>query len=250
MAAAVGKAAAVAYGHGESGGGRGGGFLGPRVPAEVEAMARGVQDIGKETFRRLLRVAVNALEGKDCKESVKLIAESTNLSEEQIAFLISGMYTLLREALRLPLSTFKQETCMFYVAARCCYTSMVLTVLGLFLSSISDSLYFLIPEDFIVDFSSIVFGNRRPTSEGTALIQGSRLPSIQDLKWRVDVAISTSSLARALQPSILMMMKLSDGTAHRFEVPVSKFQELRYNIALILKEMNDLEKWSILKIQD
>lgn len=27
-----------------------------------------------------------------------------------------------------------------------------------------------------------------------------------------------SSLARALQPSILMMMKLSDGTAHRFEV--------------------------------
>lgn len=27
-----------------------------------------------------------------------------------------------------------------------------------------------------------------------------------------------SSLARALQPSILMLMKLSDGTAHRFEV--------------------------------
>jgi len=49
------------------------------------------------------------LEGKDCKDSVKLIAESTNLSEEQLAFLISGMYTLLREALRLPVSTFKQE---------------------------------------------------------------------------------------------------------------------------------------------
>lgn len=55
MAAAVGKAAVAAYGHGESGGGRGGGFLGPRVPAEVEAMARGVQEVGKETFRRLLK---------------------------------------------------------------------------------------------------------------------------------------------------------------------------------------------------
>ncbi|NXK02440.1 COMD5 protein, partial [Herpetotheres cachinnans] len=174
-------------------------------------------------FAFLFTVAVNALEGKDCKESVKLIAESTNLSEEQLAFLISGMYTLLREALRLPLSTFKQE-----VSSRSTW----------------------IPEDFIVDFSSIVFGNRRPTSEGTTLIQGSRLPSVQDLKWRVDVAISTSSLARALQPSILMMMKLSDGTAHRFEVSVAKFQELRYNVALILKEMNDLEKRSILKIQD
>ncbi|XP_058703977.1 COMM domain-containing protein 5 isoform X1 [Poecile atricapillus] len=220
-------AAGAAQGLGEGGSGRG--FLGPRVPAEVEAMARGVQDVGKETFRRLLKVTVNALEGKDCKESVRLIAESANLSEEQLAFLISGMYTLLREALRLPLSTFKQE------------------VSSVFKEDLKE---LRIPEDFIVDFSSVVFGNRRPTSEGTALIQRSRLPSIQDFKWRVDVAISTSSLARALQPSILMMMKLSDGTAHRFEVPVAKFQELRYNVALILKEMNDLEKRSILKIQD
>ncbi|NWT01120.1 COMD5 protein, partial [Mionectes macconnelli] len=181
-------------------------------------------------FAFLFTVTVNALEGKDCKESVKLIAESANLSEEQLAFLISGMYTLLREALRLPISTFKQEV-----------SPKHLTVL-LF--------SFRIPEDFIVDFSSVVFGNRRPASEGTALLQRSRLPGIQDFKWRVDVAISTSSLARALQPSILMMMKLSDGTAHRFEVPVAKFQELRYNVALILKEMNDLEKRSILKIQD
>ncbi|NXE86871.1 COMD5 protein, partial [Menura novaehollandiae] len=178
-------------------------------------------------FAFLFTVTVNALEGKDCKESVKLIAESANLSEEQLAFLISGMYTLLREALRLPLSTFKQEV-----------------------SSGSTWNPDKIPEDFIVDFSSVVFGNRRPTPEGTALVQKSRLPSIQDFKWRVDVAISTSSLARALQPSILMMMKLSDGTAHRFEVPVAKFQELRYNVALILKDMNDLEKRSILKIQD
>ncbi|NXS77490.1 COMD5 protein, partial [Erpornis zantholeuca] len=177
-------------------------------------------------FAFLFTVTVNALEGKDCKESVKLIAESANLSEEQLAFLISGMYTLLREALRLPLSTFKQEVFK------------------------EDLKELRIPEDFIVDFSSVVFGNRRPISEGTALIQRSQLPSIQDFKWRVDVAISTSSLARALQPSILMMMKLSDGTAHRFEVPVAKFQELRYNVALILKEMNDLEKRSILKIQD
>lgn len=35
-----------------------------------------------------------------------------------------------------------------------------------------------------------------------------------------------------------------------FQVPVAKFQELRYNVALILKEMNDLEKRSVLKIQD
>ncbi|KAI6078125.1 COMM domain-containing protein 5 [Aix galericulata] len=258
-AVAAGKAAGAAHGHGEGRGG-GGGFLGPRVPAEVEAMARGVQEVGHDTFRRLLRVTVNALEGKDCKESVKLIAESTSLSEEQLAFLISGMYTLLQEALRLPLSTFKQE--VFKEDLKELRHYKPFRTGNFFVCFVFDRLLCIsrdwIPEDFITDFSSVVFGNRRPVSEGTALMQGSRLPNVQDFKWRVDVAISTSannvnnfsSLARALQPSILMLMKLSDGTAHRFEVPVAKFQELRYNVALILKEMNDLEKRSIMKIQD
>ncbi|XP_026508773.1 COMM domain-containing protein 5-like isoform X2 [Terrapene carolina triunguis] len=209
--AAAGKAGSPPYSHpvhGESSLGRVS-FLGARLPAEVEAMARGVRGLSQETFRRLLTVVVSALEGKDCKESVRAIAESVDLSEDQLTSLIAGMYTLLREALRLPLSTFKQEV-------------------------------------FKEDLQEL----RRPVVEATTMKQGNKLPSVNDIKWRVDVAISTSSLARALQPSILMLLKLSDGTAHRFEVPVVKFQELRYNVALILKEMNDLEKRSILKIQD
>ncbi|KAH0630850.1 hypothetical protein JD844_004157 [Phrynosoma platyrhinos] len=160
------------------------------------------------------------------REPVKMIAESANLSDEQLAVLISGMYTLLREALRLPTSSLKQEVFK------------------------EDLKELRIPEDFIVDFATVAFGNRRPTLEAAIQKQSSQLPKIEDFKWRVDVAISTSSLARALQPSILMQLKVSDGSAHRFEVPVAKFQELRYNVALILKEMNDLEKRSILKIQD
>ncbi|XP_061419753.1 COMM domain-containing protein 5 isoform X4 [Lethenteron reissneri] len=57
-------------------------------------------------------------------------------------------------------------------------------------------------------------------------------------------------LARALRPSVLMQFSLTDGSTHQFEVPVSKFQELRYNVAQLLKEMSDLEKRSILRIQD
>ena len=34
------------------------------------------------------------------------------------------------------------------------------------------------------------------------------------------------------------------------QVPVSKFHELRYNVAFILKEMEDLEQRNILKVQD
>ncbi|KAF7244797.1 COMM domain-containing protein 5 [Varanus komodoensis] len=227
--AALGKAASPPYPlaglSGESGLDRVS-FLGARLPPEVEAMARSVGELSKETFRKLLKVTVSALEGRDCKASVQMIAESTDLSEEQLAVLISGMYTLLREALRLPVASLKQEVFK------------------------EDLKALRIPEDFILDFATIAFGNRRPVLEAALQKQTSKLPRITDFRWRVDVALSTSSLARALQPSILMQLKLSDGSAHRFEVPVAKFQELRYNVALILKEMNDLEKRSILKIQD
>nr|XP_033801896.1 COMM domain-containing protein 5 isoform X1 [Geotrypetes seraphini] len=201
-------------------------FLGARVPSAVETMAQHLQELDRDTFRKLLKVVVSALEGKDCRESVKLILETSTLSEEQLTFLISGMYSLLQEALRLPMSTLKQEA---------------------FKEDLKD---LRIPEDFITDFASLIFGNRRTVLEAAVQKRGIQLPGLEDFRWRVDVAISTSSLARALQPSILMQLKLSDKTSHRFEVPVAKFHELRYNVALILKEMNDLEKRSILKIQD
>ncbi|MGH0169375.1 UNVERIFIED_CONTAM: hypothetical protein FKN15_056773 [Acipenser sinensis] len=189
------------------------GFLGARIPSEVEVMTKHLKDLDKEMFRKILKAVVSTLEGKDCRESMTAIAEHGNLTEEQLSYIIAGMYTLLKEALRL-------------------------------------LLFQMIAEEFIADFASVIFGSRRAVLESAAAQQGTRWAGIADFRWRVDVAISTSSLARALQPSILMQMKLTDGNAHRFEVPVSKFQELRYNVALILKEMNDLEKRSVLKIQD
>ncbi|KAK1148885.1 COMM domain-containing protein 5-like isoform X1 [Acipenser oxyrinchus oxyrinchus] len=194
------------------------GFLGARIPSEVEVMTKHLKDLDKEMFRKILKAVVSALEGKDCRESMTAIAEHGNLSEEQLSYIIAGMYTLLKEALRLPASSLKQEV---------------------FKDDLRD---IRIAEEFIADFASVIFGSRRAVLDSAAAQQGTRRAGIADFRWRVDVAISTSSLARALQPSILMQMKLTDGNAHRFEVPVSKFQELRYNVALILKEMNDLEK--------
>ncbi|KAM3612105.1 uncharacterized protein V6R79_002636 [Siganus canaliculatus] len=201
-------------------------FLGGRIPPEIESMSKNLKDVDQDTFRRLLKAVVSALEGKDCREVMKTIAESSTIPQERLSHIVAGMYRVLSEAIRIPTSSLKQE-------------------------AFKDDLRELrVPEDFITDFASVVFGTRRATLEAATSENDPRLPTVQDLKWRVDVAISTSSLARALQPSVLMQMKLSDGSFHRFEVPVSKFQELRYNVALILKEMNDLEKRSILQIQD
>lgn len=201
-------------------------FLGSRIPPEIEMMSKNLKDVDQETFRKVLKAVVSALEGKDCREVMKSIAEGSVIPQERLSHIIAGMYRVLSDAIRIPTSPLKQEAFK------------------------EDLRELRIPEDFITDFSSVVFGNRRAALEAATSQNDPHLPTLDDFKWRVDVTISTSSLARALQPSVLMQMKLSNGRFHRFEVPVSKFQELRYNVALILKEMNNLEQKSILKIQD
>ncbi|KAM9376760.1 COMM domain-containing protein 5 isoform 1-T1 [Pholidichthys leucotaenia] len=201
-------------------------FLGGRIPPEIESLSKNLKDVDQELFRKLLKAVVGSLEGKDCREAMKSITESSFIPQERLCHIISGMHRLLSEAVRIPTPLLKQEAFK------------------------EDLRELRIPEDFITDFSSVVFGTRRTILEAAAARKDPHLPTVEEFKWRVDVSISTSCLARALQPSVLMQMKLSDGRIHCFEVPMSKFQELRYNVALILKEMNNLEKRSILKIQN
>ncbi|MBZ3880447.1 COMM domain-containing protein 5 [Sciurus carolinensis] len=83
-----------------------------------------------------------------------------------------------------------------------------------------------------------------------ALLAGTHTLLQQALRWRLDVVISTSALTCSLQSSMLMQLKLSDGSAYRFEVPTAKFQKLQYNMTLILKEMADLERRCECRLQD
>lgn len=201
-------------------------FLGGRVPPEIESMSKNLKDLDQDTFRKLLKAVVAALEGKDSRDALRSVAQSCSVPPEKLSHVIAAMHRLLSEALRIPTASLKPES---------------------FKEDLRD---LKIPEEFISDLSSVVFGSRRAALEAAAAQSDPRLPSLQEFKWRVDVAISTGSVSRALQPSVLMQMRLSDGSVQQFQVPVSKFQELRYNVALILKEMNDLEKRNILKIQD
>ncbi|XP_002723516.2 COMM domain-containing protein 5 [Oryctolagus cuniculus] len=201
-------------------------FLGSQPPAEVAAMARLLGDLDRSTFRRLLKLVVGSLQGEDCREAVQRLRASADLPEERLAALLGGTHTLLQQALRLPPASLKPD-------------------------SFRDQLQELsIPQDLAGDLASAVFGSPRPLLDAVAQQRGAWLPHMTDFRWRVDVAISTSALARSLQPSVLVQLSLSDGSKHRFEVPVAKFQELRYSVALALKEMAALEKRCERKLQD
>ncbi|PNI88799.1 COMMD5 isoform 4 [Pan troglodytes] len=201
-------------------------FLGAQLPPEVAAMARLLGDLDRSTFRKLLKLVVSSLQGEDCREAVQRLGVSANLPEEQLGALLAGMHKLLQQALRLPPTSLKPDSFRDQLQELC------------------------IPQDLVGDLASVVFGSQRPLLDSVAQQQGAWLPHVADFRWRVDVAISTSALARSLQPSVLMQLKLSDGSAYRFEVPTAKFQELRYSVALVLKEMADLEKRCERRLQD
>ncbi|OWF53764.1 COMM domain-containing protein 5-like [Mizuhopecten yessoensis] len=201
-------------------------FYGGRVPQEIKAISKPMAKIDKQTFRKLLQMIVSSMEGKEIDCAVLEELEHDIFTKEVLSIVYTGLYSLLRRAIRLPLTSLKPE---------------------MFKEDIKE---LNIPEEFHSDLASVIFGSRGPQITAHCLENRPRLPRLDCLKWRVDVAISTSVLNRVLEPSILMELTLSDGRIHTFEIPVAKFHELRYNVAFVLKEMEDLEKRSILKIKD
>lgn len=222
---AVGAAAPYLHHPGDSHSGRVS-FLGAQLPPEVAALPQLLGDLDRGTFRKLLKLVISSQQGEDCREAVQRLGAGARLPEERLGALLAGTHTLLQHALRLPPTSLKPDAFQDQLQELC------------------------IPQELAVDLASVVFGSQRPVLDSMTRQQGAWLPRVADLHWRVDVAISTSALARSLQPSILMQLKLSDGTAHRFEVSTAKFQELRYSVALVLKEMADLEKRCQRRLQD
>lgn len=222
---AMGAAAPYLHHPGDSHSGRVS-FLGAQLPPEVAAMPRLLADLDRSTFRKLLKLVVSGLQGQDCREAVQRLGTAARLPEERLGALLAGMHALLQQALRLPPASLKPDAFRDQLQELC------------------------IPPDLAADLASVLFGSQRPLLDSVSRQQGAWLPHITDLRWRVDVAISTSALARSLQPSVLMQLKLSDGSALRFEASTAKFQELRYSVALVLREMADLEKKCQRKLQD
>eukprot|EP00658_Telonema_sp_P-2_P021280 TRINITY_DN1846_c0_g1_i1.p4 TRINITY_DN1846_c0_g1~~TRINITY_DN1846_c0_g1_i1.p4 ORF type:complete len:131 (-),score=39.79 TRINITY_DN1846_c0_g1_i1:197-589(-) len=82
---------------------------------------------------------------------------------------------------------------------------------------------------------------RKPLVAAELSTQVPKLRQISDLRWRVDVHISTSSLRKKMRPSILMQLLFEDGAIKTFECSPEMFQDLRYNVTKLLHEVQRLE---------
>uniref|UniRef100_A0A0B7B6L0 COMM domain-containing protein 5 n=1 Tax=Arion vulgaris TaxID=1028688 RepID=A0A0B7B6L0_9EUPU len=201
-------------------------FVGSRIPNQIQAMIKPLSKLDKAVFIKILKVVVASVVGvQPDYDSFKLLVNE-KLTEDTLAVIYCGLDKLLKQALTISSSSLKTEN---------------------FSQDLQD---LQIPKEFHENLVSCVFGSTRAQIDEHLKSCRPRLPSLSHLDWRVDVAISTGVLNRVLVPSVTISMTLSDGSIQDFEMSVSKFQDLRFQVASVLNEMEKLEKRSILKIKD
>ena len=71
---------------------------------------------------------------------------------------------------------------------------------------------------------------------------------LTEVSWRVDVAISSSAVAKVMEPQINLELAFDDDRPSKhFGMTQDKFQQLRFSVASILKQMEMLEKKKVFK---
>jgi hypothetical protein len=105
-----------------------------------------------------------------------------------------------------------------------------------------------IPDPFVVDLCAVI-KKSRAALVAAAEQRCASLPSLVDVAWRTDVAIASDGMARVLQPSILMSVATSDGEKRTFACSPEAIEQLRFGIASLLADMNQVESLQILKVK-
>lgn len=90
--------------------------------------------------------------------------------------------------------------------------------------------------------------HQRVQLENAAVARRVRLPTLQSLRWRVDVCISSGLLSRVMRPSIMMQLITSKGDIKTFEVSIEQFNQLRYSAAKVLHDMHMLDRHPIMRV--
>eukprot|EP00948_MAST-09A_sp_MAST-9A-sp1_P001671 g1671.t1 len=106
-----------------------------------------------------------------------------------------------------------------------------------------------LPSSLTTHICKYIAANRVALRTNTSLgALRTRFPSLKNIKWRVDVVISSSALKKFLFPCVTFQLTLSSGTISTFEVPLPVFHQLRLSIAKLLRDMQAMEVKPISRI--
>ncbi|EGC35525.1 hypothetical protein DICPUDRAFT_152138 [Dictyostelium purpureum] len=211
-------------------------YLGYNIPPEVKNMIPVVQKFEQSFYRDILsmvalymktkKITLNKKEENDRLEQITdsihnkltISANDNKVDPNLSSIVFTGLYYILKIAIKKKVNN---QT---------------------FLADITD---LKLPQPLITDLSNIY------NNQGKDLAEKSNndkilFPKLETFKWRVDVIISSSFTSRVLIPVILMEMADNNGKTRVFEVSVDTFHKLRYNVAKVLKDLEDLEQNQII----
>ena len=70
---------------------------------------------------------------------------------------------------------------------------------------------------------------------------------LKNFNWRIDITLSSNFLSKSLDTVIIFQVNLENGENETFEVSIAKFQQLRFYVASMLKEIQYIEKKNVFK---
>lgn len=73
-------------------------------------------------------------------------------------------------------------------------------------------------------------------------------PHLAGVRWRTDVVLATSSLAKVMRTSTTLEFELDSGRVVTAEVPLERLHELRHGVAKALLELGAVESHPVLRL--
>ena len=196
-------------------------YFTPRIPPEVKEAIPLMAKLEHAQLRRALQLAVEGLNGRTLSEDdITALQPALGCDGPDCDALVTALYVMVRMAVRAhtKLRAIEKDLTEMHV-----------------------------PEHLVKDIVHVVRSRRHELVQA-AIQTRPRFPALAGLQWRVDITISNSSLLRVMKPSILMQMTLSDGEIKTFELPIEQFHRLRFGVAKMLREMQQLERHPIMRL--
>lgn len=153
-------------------------FLTPLIPDEIRAVVPLLHQLPAESYAPLLKRVYVYLQDGNMTDAEYHSLQSKEYSTLNFSVLFSGIYTLINVITK---------------------TKAKLSVVSADLGKMN------VPPAF-TELLMRLLRSARPGLEILALERNAYFPRLSNLRWRVDVTISSSSLSRILKPSILMQV--------------------------------------------
>ncbi|KAH8341551.1 COMM domain-containing protein 5 [Drosophila kikkawai] len=186
-----------------------------------------VPQLSKSMLRVLIQVSVHFIETKKSSSEVLSLAlnKVTNAGHKippNFCELFTMVFLMMQIFLRYPKGVVKHHE------LRKC---------------LMDDLNFT--EEYVDDICKVLLNHREILCKNFSETKMDR-PKISKMQWRINISLSLNTVHMD-EPTIVLHFKLQNKEFRTLELPLSMFQQVRYNIALLLNELQALQTRSVLK---